>query len=193
MRQNAEMRKPFWESLLKVLSTRGWEVNILPCSVVINATVNCSPSFICDTLRNAVKNWRKTNGKQTKILLRKCDRDCMNWVCFIENLASQCVLYKQLMNQFSVHLPSPRGPGRSWALPAAHYCLQERTEGEHIQLQQSPPNLATHCFSLHELSLVNCCLEKRINNTDMVVNVTIINCSSLRMEQKAICINGGFH
>lgn len=66
MRQNAEMRKPFWESLLKVLSTRGWEVNILPCSVVINATLNCSPSFICDTLRNAVKNWGKTNGKQTK-------------------------------------------------------------------------------------------------------------------------------
>lgn len=40
-------------------------------SVVINEILNCSPSFIYDTLRSTQTNWRKTNGKQTKNCIRE--------------------------------------------------------------------------------------------------------------------------
>lgn len=71
MRQNAELWKPFRETLLKVLWTRGWEVTILDCSVVINEILNCSLSFIYDTLWNTQTNWRKTNGKKTENFIRE--------------------------------------------------------------------------------------------------------------------------
>lgn len=133
-----------------------------------------------------------------EIVLGKCDIDCRNWVCFIANLDSQCVLYRHLMNWYSVHLPSPRGPRRIWAFPTAHCCICENKRWTHPACSSCPQIWQLIGFPIKVLFawglLGELLSRKRINNTDMVINVTAINCSScLRMEQKAICSNGGFH
>lgn len=151
MRQNAEIWKPFWESLLKVLWTRGWEVTILAYSVVINEILNCSPSFIYDTLRSTQTNWRKTNGKQTKNCIREMRHRLQELSVLLQiwipNVSCTSILWTSILS-ICLH-PEVQGGAE---LPTAAFT---RTKCEHIQLQQPLLNLAGHWFSYHSATCMS--------------------------------------